>query len=205
MKKLFVIMAAFMLSAGVANAQSLGSILGQVAQSATKDNSTLSALTNIISSKLIPSSDQIVGTWRYQKPAVMFVSSNVLKSTAASVASSTIETKLQTKLNAVGVKPGKMSITYNADKTFTVERNGKKVASGTYTVSSNDITMTFKGRKTPCKVTPQLDNGTLVIVTDVSKLQNLITSLGSNISQLSTVTSLLKSYDGAKVGIRMSK
>ena len=210
MKKILTIIAIAMLSANVANAQ-LSNILGKVANAAstaTSGNSTLSTLTNVISSKLVPTSTQIVGTWSYEKPAVMFTSDNALKQTAAAVTTASVENTLQTKyLSKVGVTKGKMSITFKEDKTFIVNRSGKQVASGTYDINGNDVSLTFKGKSTPCKLTPQLDNGTLVLVGDVSKVKTLLENVGakSGISTLSTITSLSKTMTGAKLGIRMTK
>ena len=204
-----LLVTALTLCANGANAQ-FSDILSNVAskvQSATSNsnNSTLSAISSIISSKLIPNSLQIVGTWAYKEPAVMFTSSNALKSAASSVVSKNIETKLQGYLSKVGISDGKMTITFADDKSFYVSRSGKKVATGTYSLTDSDVTLTFKGRRTPCKVTPQLNNGTLVIVMDVTKLKTFFEGIGSNVSQLATVTSLLKTMDGMKVGIRMTK
>lgn len=204
-----LLVTALTLCANGANAQ-FSDLLSNVAskvQSATSNsnNSTLSAISSIISSKLIPNSSQIVGTWAYKEPAVMFTSSNALKSAASSVVSKNIETKLQGYLSKVGISDGKMTITFADDKSFYVSRSGKKVATGTYSLTDSDVTLTFKGRSTPCKVTPQLDNGTLVIVMDVTKLKTFFEGIGSNVSQLATVTSLLKTMDGMKVGIRMTK
>ena len=207
MRKLFTLIACVMLSAGAANAQ-LGDILGKVASaasSATSGNSTLNTLTNIISSKLVPTSQQILGTWTYQEPAVMFTSDNALKSAASSVATKSIETKLQSYLNKVGITKGNLSITFKEDKTFIVNKKGKVIKTGTYAINDSEITLTFKGRKTPSKVTPQLDNCTLVIVMDATKLKTFMQNIGSNVSQLSTIVSLMKSMDGMKLGIRLSK
>lgn len=211
MKKIFtkaVLLMALACSANTAHAQ-LSNILSDVASkvqsSSNGSNSVLSSLGNIITSKLIPTSSQIVGTWAYQEPAVMFTSSNALKSATSSIVSKQIEKKLQTYLNKAGIKKGNMSITFESDKTFYVSKSGKKVATGTYTMSNNEVTLTFKGRKNPCKMTPQLDNGTLVVVTDLTKLKTFLEGIGSNVSQLSTLTSLMKSMDGMKVGIRLAK
>ena len=197
-----------MMSVGIANAQ-LGELLGKVAEkasSATSGNSTLNALTGIISSKLIPNSTQILGTWTYQEPAVMFTSDNALKNAASAVASKSIETKLQSYLSKVGITKGNMSITFKEDKTFTVNRKSKKVASGTYTIdSTGDVTLKFKGRKNASKVTPQLNNGTLVVVMDATKLKTFMQNIGANVSQLSTVVSLMKSMDGLLLGVRLEK
>ena len=204
-----LLVTALTLCANGANAQFcdlLNNVASKVQSAASNsNNSTLSAISSIISSKLIPNSSQIVGTWAYKEPAVMFTSSNALKSAASSVVSKNIETKLQGYLSKVGISEGKMTITFADDKSFYVSRSGKKVATGTYSLTDSDVTLTFKGRRTPCKVTPQLNNGTLVIVMDVTKLKTFFEGIGSNVSQLATVTSLLKTMDGMKVGIRMTK
>lgn len=211
MKKIFtkaVLLMALACSANTAHAQLsdiLSNVASKVQSSSNGSSNVLSALGNIITSKLIPTSSQIVGTWAYQEPAVMFTSSNALKSTASSVITKQIENKLQTYLDKAGIKKGNMSITFESDKTFYVSKGGKKVATGTYTMSNSEVSLTFKGRKTPCKMTPQLDNGTLVVVTDLTKLKTFLEGIGSNVSQLSTLTSLMKSMDGMKVGIRLSK
>lgn len=189
-----------------ANAQ-LSNVLGNALSkvSSSSSNSTLSTIAGVITSKLVPTSSQIVGTWAYQEPAIMFTSSNVLKSTAASVVTKSVETKLQSYLIKLGISKGNLTITFDADKNFNIKLKNKQVASGTYTISNNDVTLTFKGRSQPCKVTPQLDNGTLVIVMDATKLKTFFQNIGSNVSYLSTITSLLKQVDGMKVGLRLSK
>lgn len=211
MKKIFtkaVLLMALACSANTAHAQLsdiLSNVASKVQSSSNGSNSVLSSLGNIITSKLIPTSSQIVGTWAYQEPAVMFTSSNALKSATSSIVTKQIEKKLQNYLTKTGIKKGNMDITFESDKSFYVSKGGKKVATGTYTMSNSEVVLTFKGRKNPCKLTPQLDNGTLVVVMDLTKLKTFFEGIGSNVSQLSAITSLMKSMDGMKVGIRMAK
>jgi hypothetical protein len=213
MKQTLLLLAFALLGVNGANAQLSGK-LGKVADAVTSatgnasangKSSALQSVANVISSKLVPSSKQIVGTWAYQEPAVMFTSKNALKSAAGSVASATIEKKLQSYLSKVGIKKGKMSITFDDQKNFSIKRGSKDVKTGTYAISDNTVTLTFKGKTQPCKVTPQLDNGTLVIVMDATSLKNFMGTVAGQISSLSTVTSLLNAYDGMKVGLRLSK
>ena len=171
MKKLFVILAAVALNCGIANAQ-LNNIINKAtsaASSAVKGNSTMESLVGVISSKLIPNSQQIVGTWVYQEPAIMFTSSNSLKQYASSAVTKSIEQKMQSYLAKVGFTKGKSSITFNADKSFVVKYGTKSVKKGTYTLNNNEVVLTFTGKKTPSKVIPQLDNGSLIIVMDATK------------------------------------
>ena len=81
MKKIFVFVLLSVFNYGIANAQ-LDDMLKKAtsaATSAAKGNSTVESLVGVISSKLIPNSQQIVGTWVYQEPAIMLTSSNSLK------------------------------------------------------------------------------------------------------------------------------
>lgn len=207
MKKLFVILAAVALNCGIANAQ-LNNIINKAtsaASSAVKGNSTMESLVGVISSKLIPNSQQIVGTWVYQEPAIMLTSSNNLKQYASSAVTKSIEQKMQSYLAKVGFTKGKSSITFNADKSFVVKYGTKSVKKGTYTLNNNEVVLTFTGKKTPSKVIPQLDNGSLIIVMDATKFKTFMENIGAQVSQLSTVTSALKQMDGMKIGIRCTK
>jgi hypothetical protein len=194
---------------GSANAQFndlLNSAKSALASKSTgSSNSNVSTLSNIIQSKLVPTSSQIVGTWAYQEPAVMFTSSNALKNAASSVDTKSVETKLQSYLSKVGINNGKFSITFKEDKTFVVNYGSKTAKKGTYAITGNDITLTFDGKTKPSKLTPQLDNGTLVVVADATKFKTLMENVGAQVSQLNTVTSLMKGMDGMKIGVRMAK
>ena len=207
MKKLFVILAAVALNCGIANAQ-LNNIINKAtsaATSAVKGNSTMESLVGVISSKLIPNSQQIVGTWVYQEPAIMLTSSNNLKQYASSAVTKSIEQKMQSYLAKVGFTKGKSSITFNADKSFVVKYGTKSVKKGTYTLNNNEVVLTFTGKKTPSKVIPQLDNGSLIIVMDATKFKTFMENIGAQVSQLSTVTTALKQMDGMKIGVRCTK
>ena len=202
-KKIIVLLTAMLAFCPVANAQ-WGDILGKVAGAAS-DNSTLSGITGLITSKLIPTEKQIIGTWAYQEPAVMFTSDNALKSAAGSVASASVEKKLQTYFSKVGIKKGNLTMTFDENKVFAIKKGTKSVRTGTYAIEGSTVTLTFKGKTKPCKITPQLDNGSLVMVMDATSLKNFMSGIASYVSSLSTVTTVLNAYDGMKVGIRLSK
>lgn len=207
MKKFFAIILLAVFNYGIANAQ-LNDILNKATKQATqavKGNSTAESLVGVISSKLIPNSQQIVGTWVYQEPAIMLTSSNSLKQYASSVATKSLEQKMQSYLTKVGFTKGKSSITFNADKTFAIKYGTKAVKNGTYTLNNNEVVLTFTGKKTPSKLTPQLDNGSLIVVTDATKFKTFMENIGAQVSQLSTVSSALKQMDGMKIGVRGTK
>ena len=192
-----------------ANAQ-LSDILGKIASSvgskSGNSGSVLGKVADIVSSKLVPTSKQIQGTWVYQRPAVVFQSKNAVASLGGAAASAKIEDKLQVYFSKVGMTKGKMSITFNSDKTFCVNFKNKKVA-GTYAITGNNVQLTFKGRKNPCSLTPQLDNGLLVIVGDATKLKDFLQNVAGSVGtkELTTVSSLMKNFNGMLIGVRFSK
>lgn len=177
---------------GAAQASNVGA-LGQV-------------LLGILSSKLIPTESQILGTWVYQSPAVIFTSENALSKLGGTVASSGIEKKMQTYLNNYGITSGNTSITFNKDKTFVANVRGKNI-SGKYTISGQTVQMTFDGQSAASKLTPQLDNGSLVIAGDATKIMTFMQGLGanSNNAQVSSITTLMKQFNGMQLGIRLQK
>lgn len=163
-------------------------------------------LLGLLSGALVPTESQIVGTWVYQSPAVVFTSDNALATLGSSVVSSGIEGKMQTYLAKYGITNGNMSFTFNTDKTFTMMVKGKSIP-GTYSIAGQTVLLTFAGFSQPSRLTPQLTNGSLVIVTDASKIKNFVQGMGaaSNSSELNAITSLMNQFNGMQLGIRMQK
>ena len=128
---------------------------------------------------------------------------------AASAASSTIQGKLATYYSKVGIKAGACSFTFNSDGTFS-SRFGQKTATGTYTfdTSTYKLSLKYNSGLLNLGAIPAYAymNGTnLQIVFPMDKLLTILTSLGSSIDSLSTITTLLQKYDSVKIGFEFSK
>ncbi len=223
MKKKFVkvlfIASVLLCNATVSNAQStLGGILSSVVGSVTGSNSNsssssdnttssiLSGLSTIFSSSKVATAEQLVGTWTYQEPAVVFESSNILKQAGGKLVSQNIEKKLQTVLAKYGIKKGKMTMTFDKDGNFT-QTIAKKTVKGTFTVDGKSVQLTYTGGVKQLLGTTQVDGNSLLIVMDASKLlkfASAASSLTSN-SLLKTAGSLLSSMDGMQCGVRLTK
>lgn len=223
MKKKFVkvlfIASVLLCNTTVSNAQStLGGILSSVVGSVTGSNSNsssssdnttssiLSGLSTIFSSSKVATAEQLVGTWIYQEPAVVFESSNILKQAGGKLVSQNIEKKLQTVLAKYGIKKGKMTMTFDKDGNFT-QTIAKKTVKGTYTVDGKSVQLTYTGGVKQLLGTTQVDGSSLLIVMDASKLlkfASAASSLTSN-SLLKTAGSLLSSMDGMQCGVRLTK
>ena len=199
---------AMMFSASV-NAQSdLGNILENVLGAATGNSSggdLVSTLTSVFSSDKQASKNNIIGTWSYTEPAIVFTSDNILAKAASKVAANKLENKLQQYLTRYGIKPGTFSMTFKEDGTYTRTLNGR-TAQGTWTVQDSKLMLTIAGIKT-IAITTQIDGQDMQFVTDATKLLNLFKSFGakSTNANIQTITSLMKSINGMQAGITLHK
>ena len=208
--KMVALSVAMMCSATV-SAQDLGGILSNVIGAATGNNSTasggdlISTLTSVFSSDKQASKNNIIGTWSYTEPAIVFTSDNFLTQAAAKLASNKLETKLQTYLTKYGIKPGTFSMTFNEDGTYVRTLNGR-TSRGTWTIQDSKLMLTIAGIKTVA-ITTQIDGSDMQFVTDATKLLNFFKTMGakSTNANLQTITSLMKSVKGMQAGITLHK
>ena len=168
--------------------------------SSAKSNGITSALTSIFDSKKIAKAEDLVGNWNYTEPAIVFTSSNFLKSASGKVASAAIEKKLQAQLNKYGIKKGSMKMTFDKDGKFTQPVAGK-------TVKGKNVKLSFGGVAEQFLGTTQVQGNDLLIVMDATKLMSYMKTLGalSGNSTLKTASSLLGSMDGMLCGLRLQK
>ena len=152
----------------------------------------------------------IVGTWKYSQPAVKLTSStNALSEVAGSAASSTIQSKIKPYYEMVGIKPGACTFVFKEDGTFS-STFGQRTSTGKYTYDgkTNQISLKYDSGilNTKAITAYAYMNGTnLQLGFAVDKLINILTTLGSNVQSLSTITALLQQYDGVKIGFEFSK
>lgn len=214
-----MILAVLLASTGMLQAQNVGNILKNAASALASGNSenpqSGSAVQGVVSGLLdgligtgTVKAETLAGTWNYEKPAVAFESSNLLKKAGASVMANTIENKLQTYLTKIGFTAGKASFTFTQEGEFTMNLKGKSVT-GTYTVEGS--TITFQ-RKSLLNTKPMTANVKVVgkemqITFKADKLLNFITNFasGSSITGLQTVGKLAEGIDGMQLGFKFSK
>lgn len=199
MKRILILtLAALSLACGEASAQNWLDALKSAAST---------AIDKVTGGKLTQKG--IIGTWKYIQPGVKLSSDDTLSELAASAATSTMQEKLATYYNMVGIKAGTCSFTFNSDGTFS-SKFGQKSASGTYTFDASTYKLSLKYDTELLKLGAipayAYMNGTnLQIVFPMDKLLSLLTSLGSGLDSLSTITSILEKYDSMKIGFEFSK
>ena len=207
MKKTMMKMMAAMLmllAAPSAQAQDWQSVLnGVLGGGQTED--IVSGITSIFSSDKQATTNNIIGTWSYTEPAIVFTSDNLLTKLAAKVAANKLETKLQSYLTQYGIKPGALVLTFNEDGTCTETLNGKTMK-GKWQVKDSKLILTLGGIKA-LQITTQIDGKDMLFVTDATKLLKLFKSVGakSTNKNIQTVTSLMKSVDGMQAGVSLRK
>lgn len=203
-------MSLMLLFAANANAQIdlnnvLGNVLGSSSSSSSSAGDLISNLTSVFSSNKQASANNIIGTWTYTEPAIVFTSDNILTKTAAKLAANKLESKLQTYLSQYGIKPGAMTMAFKEDGTFTETLAGK-TTTGKWSISNSKLQLTIGGVKA-LSITTQIDGKDMQFVTDATKLLNLFKTVGakSTNSNIKTVTSLMKSVDGMQAGVTLRK
>ena len=182
----------------------LGNILGGITGNSNTSD-LVSGLTSIFSSNKQATADNIVGTWSYDSPAIVFESEDFLTKTGAALAANKLETSIQNTLAKYGITKDKFSITFKKDGTFTETIRGKSY-SGKWAVEDSKLQLTYQIKT--MEITTQKEGDQLMFVTDASKLLNLIHTLGAKTatnSSLSTITALAKNINGMKVGLTLVK
>ncbi len=181
----------------------LNSVLGTTGQSGS--SSLLSGIASIFSGQKQASAANIVGTWVYNEPAIVLKSENVLTGAAAKIAANRVESVLQTKLAAIGIKSGSPTMTFNQDGTFTTTFKGKTYK-GQWSVKDSKLQLTALGVKS-VSITTQLEGKEMKFVTNSTKLLNLFKVIGakSGNANLQTVSKLMKNVNGMEVGVTMVK
>ena len=182
----------------------LGNILGGITGNSNTSD-LVSGLTSIFSSNKQATADNIIGTWSYDSPAIVFESEDFLTKTGAALAANKLETSIQNTLAKYGITKDKFSITFMEDGTFTETIRGKS-NSGKWAVEDSKLQLTYQLKT--MEITTQKEGDQLMFVTDASKLLNLIQTLGAKTatrSSLSTITALAKNIKGMKVGLTLVK
>ena len=207
MKKTMMKMMAAMLmllAAPSVHAQDWQSVLNGVLGGGQGED-IISGITSIFSSDKQATTNNIIGTWSYAEPAIVFTSDNLLTKLAAKVAANKLEDKLQSYLAQYGLKPGALILTFNEDGTCTETLNGKTMK-GKWQVKDSKLILTLGGIKA-LQITTQIDGKNMMFVTDATKLLKLFKSVGakSTNKNIQTVTALMKGIDGMQAGVTLKK
>lgn len=167
-----------------------------------------SVLTNLLGGSSAVTASDLQGTWTYRKADCVFETQNLLLKAGGEMAAAKIESQLESQLGKVGITPGACSFTFNSDGTY-VATIGQYNLTGNYTLNtkSNTLTMTYLagiGRISPKVVKT---GASISLLFEGDKLLSMVQKVGklSSNSTISSLSSLINSYDGMLVGMQLSK
>lgn len=147
----------------------------------------------------------IVGTWNYSAPATKLSSDDMLTSLGGSAISSMVNGKIEDIAAKIGIKEGICSITFNDDNTFSMPI-GKKSIDGKYTfdAATHEIMLTI-GKFANIKGKAYINGEELQLLFPTEKFMDFVIALGSKVSALKSVTSVLEKYDHIELGLAFKK
>lgn len=183
----------------------LGNVLGAATGNETSSQDLISNLTSVFSSDKQAKAENVIGTWSYTEPAIVFSSDNILTQAASKLAANQVEKKIQQQLSKYGIVPGAFTMTFNQDGTFTETLKGK-TTKGKWSVKDSKLQLTVTGIRS-LSITTQIDGQDMQFVTDATKLLNFFKTLGakSTNSSVKTITNLMKNVKGMQAGITLHK
>lgn len=151
------------------------------------------------------------GTWAYESPAVSFKSDNVLNRAGGAAASAAIESKIAPFYTRLTLDSAKF--VFDAEGNFTLTVN-KVTLRGNVTKDSDEGALTFhfnsSGKISLGKVSAfatKSATGTLTLTFDASRVISVVEKIASfsKNETLTTLSSLLNSYDGVYAGAKFCK
>ncbi len=155
------------------------------------------------------STKDLFGVWTTDQPAVAFKSDDLLKKAGGIAAASAIESKISPYFEQYGLKEA--TLTVNSDSTFTLKSKKLNLNGSIRQQTDGNFIFTIKalGKITigEIPVYIQKTSKSMDVMFDSSKLKTLLNTLSKflNMKSVSTVTSLLDSYDGLYIGFGMNK
>ena len=205
-KKLLVVGTIAMASTISVNAQSLGDILGGLGGNGNVGNVLGSVIEGVFTKTNLSLAD-LVGTYQAQGPAVTFKSENLLQKAGGIAGAATIESKLNPYYEKYGLNG--MNLTVDQDANFTMKIKSLSLK-GTITKNDSEGTFDFNFNVAGIKLGKftayiEKSGSNLKLMFDATKLKNFISTVAglTGNSMVSTVGSLLDSYDGACIGWKM--
>ena len=215
MKKLVSILALAAALSMPAQAQSLlGDLLGNLG-GGSGSSSTVGNIVSGLAGSVFSAQVSLNGTYQYDGVAVSVTSSEggVLANLAGTAVTSGIEAKADEYLAKVGIKPGAMTWTFNADdNTFVLNVAGLSL-DGNYKVGEGEktVTLTFGKKLSYLSMTGTLEsslNGAKMLFTAdkaMSLIKKVAALAGQSSKEVAAVSKLADGYDNYRIGFKLSK
>lgn len=216
MKKLLSVIALSVAFAATAPAQGLlGGLLGGNSQNSDATLSTLGNILTGLAGTVYSAPISLNGTYTYNGVACSASSSegNVLTNLAGTAVTAGMESKADEYLAKVGIKPGVMTFTFNAEDNSFVLNCGPLALPGTFKVGDGEktVTLTFgKTMKFLCMtgtLESSLTGAKMLFTADklLSLMKSISAKLGEKSSEIKAIAGLADGYDQFRVGFKLVK
>ncbi len=152
-------------------------------------------------------SKDLKGSWTYEGAAIQLKSDDAIKQIGGALATSTLEGKINERLKTLGINPGELTFTFHTDSTFTSTLRGQKL-NGTYAYYPEKQQINFKyAQLINMDAKVNQSSQYISILYDADKVLALLTTLSgmTNNQSLQAIGSLLNSYDGMLMGLKLKK
>ena len=219
MKKVITVIALSVAFVASASAQTmLGNLLSSLGKSSSSSSDVTNTVGNIISNlagTVYSAPVSLNGTYTYNGVAISASSSEggVVSNLAGSAVTSGMESKADEYLAKVGIKPGAMTFTFNAEDNSFVLNCGPLSLPGTYKVGEGEktVTLTFgKTMKYLCMVgtlESHLNGAKILFTADkfMDFAKKIASQLGEKSSEVKAISQLASGYDTFRIGFKLAK
>lgn len=195
--------------AGLATANNTANTANLLGTALTGQNGTTGGLLGAVMGQLLQGTTtqaSLIGTWTYSAPKVVFESDNVLAQLGSTLASTKIESTMNTYMSKLGMTAGVTKLTFQEDGTCLLYIKDTPVH-GTYTYNTTNkqinITSIF-GVGTITGYATVIGNE-LDLVFEADKLLTLASKTSSMGSTGATLSSIIGNYKGLKIGMALVK
>ena len=189
MKKILLIMMA-LVGGMTAGAQKVAEISDSVKAGVHSDNvkDAVNTVKGAFEKKSVEAA-KLVGTWTYVEPVVMPLNNKLLSKAAGWLADDELEKVLRTYVEKANVTPQNTSLTLRQDGTFSRSTAGRK-QQGVWMVNGDKLMLGINNVQIAA-LTTHLENDTLKMVVEVSRVMSLLQTAGA-LSDSKTHNALIK-------------
>lgn len=216
MKRLISIVALSIAVVTTSQAQSvLGGLLGGGSSSSSQAAQTVGNIIQGLAGTVYTATPSLNGTYTYNGIAVSVsaMEGDVASTVAGTALTSGIETKIDGVLAKVGIKPGAMTVVFNASDNSFVWTVAGVPLNGNYKVGDGEktVTLTFGKSMQYLSMTGTLEStltgARLMFASDKATafLKQAAKKLGETNNEIGSIAKLADGYDNYKIGFKLTK
>lgn len=153
---------------------------------------------------------ELAGTWTYKGSNCFFESENLLAQAGGIAIASQVESKIDAQLAKLGIQAGTTRFTFTPDGNFTLQL-GQRQFAGTYVFDPKTRTLQLSALMGLFSLQPQVVRSAqgISLLFEADKLLSLAKTTASVVgkadSTVGLISSVMGSYKGMRIGLKLSK